>query len=155
MIREFEVLCVFSDGKLKHLNPEMFKHGLRQFGEGEEVLVTVSEVGVDHTGAQRRFFHGPVLDAFVRAGWTRAAAKAHLCLKFIPEEFRLPDGTIIIAPGHTTDLSRKRYSELIEASIQEAAEHLGETVQDADEYRARERARERASSERRQKGHAA
>ncbi len=145
MIREFEVLCVVSGGKLKHENPAMFVHGLRQFGDGEEVIVTVHEAGKDHTGAQRRYFHGPVLDAFVKHGWVRAAAKAHLCLTYIPEEFTLPDGTIIVVPGHTSDLSRKRYNELIDSSIEEAARELNEVVLDAEEWRASQREKQKRS----------
>lgn len=142
MIREFEVLVVKSNGKLKHANPAMFAHGVDMFGEGEEIIATFSEAGKDHTGPQRRFFHGPVLDAFVRAGYDRAAAKYMLCLEFIPEEFRLPDGTIIIAAGHTSDLRRKRYSELIDSSIQKAAE-IGQVVLDADEFKESQRKKER------------
>lgn len=71
-------------------------------------------------------------------GYRKQEAKDMLCLRFIPRDIRLLDGSIVRVPGHTTDLDREEYSELIDASIQLAAEE-GQVVKDATEWREAER----------------
>src|SRR5215831_14456369 len=132
--RAFTVLCTVSDGKLKLFDRAGFDRGLTQFGDGEELELHVEAIGRHRTHAQNAFFHGPVLQAFVNLGMTRADAKAELCLRFLPSEVRRLDGTVAIVPGHTSTLSIKAFNELLDSCIQLAAE-LGELIEDADRFK--------------------
>lgn len=135
----FSTLCTVSGGKLKLLERESFNEGLARFCDGEEIELTLETVAAKHTSAQRKFFHGPVLKPFIKHGWQRQEAKDMLAMRHIPQEVRMLDGTIIRMPGHTSALSRAAYNEFIEACIQDAATELCEVVDDADEWRRKQR----------------
>lgn len=140
--QSYSTLCTvrIKDGKkvLKIYDTVDFSDGLQPFGEGEELALTIETAGRKKTRAQEKFFHGPVLKALIRLGWRKQEAKDMLCLRFIPDEIRLPDGSFVRVPGHTSKLKVEEYSELIESSIQLAAE-MGEVVEDAAEWRAKHR----------------
>lgn len=133
---ELGVLCTIKNGKLKIFDRESFDQGLSQFGEGEELDLIIRPVGRVRTRAQEKFFHGPICKAFEALGYRKQEAKEMLCLRFIPQEIRMIDGSVAIVPGHTSKLKVEEYNELIEQSIQLAAEN-GQLVLDGGEWRAR------------------
>lgn len=129
-------------GKLKLLDKYEYDRGLERFMDGQELVLTLEEPEIHHSRQQEKFFHGPVLRAFMEhCGYRKEEAKAMLCLRFIPQDIKLMDGSIVRVPGSTAALGKKRYSELIEECIQLAAEE-GIYIKDADVWRA-DRERER------------
>lgn len=138
---EFSCLATKANGKLKLLDEGSFRQAWAEIGEGQEIELTFAEPALftKRTRAQEKFFHGPVLKAFMSLGMGKEEAKAVLCLKFIPREVHQLDGTIVIVPGSTSQLSKKEYSDFIESCIQQAAE-LNLYIEDADEWRKKHQA---------------
>lgn len=142
---ELGVLCTVKNGRLKIYDRDEFDRGLAQFGDGEELDLIIRPVGRIRTRSQERFFHGPVLKAFETLGYRKQEAKEMLCLKFIPQELRLIDGTIVLVPGHTAKLKVDEYNDLIEQAIQLAAEN-GQLVLDGGQWRAQQAQKARKAS---------
>lgn len=115
-------ICTVSNGKMKIYDREGFDRILAGYGDGEDLQLTIEEVGRKRTQAQNRFFHGPILTAFMSLGYAKQEAKDLLCLMFIPREVRQMDGTIVLVPGHTSDLKVEEFNGLIDSCIQLAAE---------------------------------
>lgn len=136
--RSFSALCTRHGRALRLVDERSFQRGLEQFGEGEELELFLDVVGEHYTRAQEKFFHGPILKAFMRLGYGKQDAKDMLALRFIPQEIRLLDGTIVRVPGHTSALNKKDYNAFIDDCIQLAAEQ-GEVVEDAEVWRAKHR----------------
>lgn len=132
-------ICTKANGKLKIFDREGMDAVIAQYGDGEDLQLTVEEVGRKRTQAQNRFFHGPICKAFGEVGYRPQEAKEMLCLRFIPKEVRMLDGSIAIVPGHTSELKVDEFNDLIDACIQLAAEN-DIYVQDAAEWRAKQRA---------------
>ncbi len=126
-------------GKPKIFDLEGFNAVLAAYGDGEDFQISIEEVERKRTAAQNRFFHGPILKAFEHLGYRQQEAKDMLCLHFIPREVRQLDGTVVLAPGHTSDLSVENFNKFIDACMQLAAEHDC-YIQDGAEWRARRRA---------------
>lgn len=135
----FSALVTHGGGKLRFLDGSWFSGIVAAFAEGEEIDLFMETASAKATAKQRRFFHGPVLKAFIGLGWEKADAKRELCLRYIPIDHHRPDGTVVTVPGHTSDLSVEEYDRLIESCIQLAAE-MGEVVMNADEWRESRRA---------------
>jgi len=135
MRQEYATLCTVSKGKLKLFDRTGFDQALTRFADGQELDLVISEPHVKRTSPQNRFFHGPVLRAFAELGWWPTEAKDMLCLQFIPATIRSLDGALVTVPGHTADLSKQQFNDLIEQCIQLAAEQ-GIVVQDGAEWRA-------------------
>lgn len=125
------------DGRAKIFDIQGFNSLLAEFGDGEDGVIHVDEAGRKHTRAQEKFFHGPVLKAFMREGRGKQEAKDMLCLMFIPHDILMLDGSIVRVPGSTSKLNVEDYNDLIEQSIQLAAEN-GQVVMDGAEWRARQ-----------------
>lgn len=138
MSRSVTCLGIKTNGKMKILDREGFDATFAEFGEGEEFNITLEEVGRKRTNAQNRFFHGPVLKAFMALGNGKQEAKDMLCLMFIPHDIHMLDGSIVRVPGHTAALSVEDFNDLIENCIRLAAEN-GQNVKDADEWRSERR----------------
>lgn len=133
-------ICTKNNGKLKIFDLEGFNAVLAEYGDGEDLQLHVEEVGRKRTQAQNRFFHGPILKAFMTTGLYQQEAKDMLCLMFIPREVRQLDGSIVKVPGHTSDLKVDEFNLLIDQCMQLAAEN-DIYIMDGDEWRA-SRARE-------------
>lgn len=144
MASSFSALVTIADGRLKFVDGSSFKALAALFGAGEELELFIEAASQKGTERQRRFFHGPVIKAFMNLGWAKQEAKDMLCLMFIPKEVRQVDGTIVLVPGHTSDLSVEDYDALIESCIQLAAEN-DQIVESADEWRARQQPRKGAA----------
>lgn len=127
-------ICTKNNGKLKIFDLDGFNAVLSEYGDGEDLQLHVEEVGRKRTQAQNRFFHGPILKAFMTTGLYQQEAKDMLCLMFIPKECRQLDGSVVNVPGHTSDLKVNEFNDLIDACIQLAAEN-DIYIQDADEWR--------------------
>jgi hypothetical protein len=138
---DFACLATKANGRLKVLDEASFKREWAAIGEGQEFEINFSESAHEpkHTRAQEKFFHGPVLKAFMSLGYTKEEAKAELCLRFIPMELHRQDGAIVTVPGATSKLGKKAYTDLIESCIQLAAE-LDIYIEDADEWRKKHQA---------------
>lgn len=107
---------------------------VEQMGDGEEIALTLDLPHIGRTRAQEKFFHGPILKGFMQAmDYAKQEAKDYLALLFIPVDLRLPDGTYVRVPGHTSALSKEDYSGFIEACIRHAAEH-DIYIEDASEW---------------------
>lgn len=131
-------ICTKQNGKPKIWDLAGFNAVLDEYGDGEDFQISIEDVHRKRTSAQNRFFHGPVLKAFDDLGWRKQEAKEMLCLRFIPHECRQFDGSIVLVPGHTSDLNVEAFNDLIEQCIQLAAEN-GCYVQDAAEWRESQR----------------
>lgn len=114
-----------------------FNEVLAQYGDGEDFHLHVEEPGRKRTRAQEKFFHGPVLKAFMTEGRGKQEAKDMLCLLFIPRDIKMIDGSYVRVPGSTSALNVEDYNDLIEQSIQLAAEN-GVVVLDGAAWRARQ-----------------
>lgn len=130
----FTCLCVVHGGALKLIDRGAFDLALAEFADGEEVELTIDAVGQRHTRAQEKFFHGPVLKAFAELGYRKQEAKDMLALMFIPKEVRQMDGSVVLVPGHTSQLTKSEYTAFVEQCIQLAAEN-GIVVEDSDQWR--------------------
>lgn len=137
--KAFSVFCTKVGHTLKLDDLANFQLSLSKFGDGEELELYIEAVGEQYTRKQEKFFHGPILKAFESLGYRKQEAKDMLCLRIIPQEVRLIDGTVVRVPGHTSALSKYEYSVLIEESMQCAAEE-GLYIKGADEYREEQRA---------------
>lgn len=129
-------ICTVTNKKLKIYDRGGFDAIIAAYGDGEDLQLVVEELGRRRTQAQNRFFHGPVLKAFMETGLYKQEAKDMLCLMFIPKEVRLMDGTVARVPGHTSDLKVSEFNDLIDQCIQLAAEN-DLYIEDADEWRKR------------------
>lgn len=132
------IACTFQGGKLKLFNREAFEKACYEFPDGFDGELIIQEVGKQRTSAQNRFFHGPVLKAFMELGYAKQEAKDMLCLRFLPQEVRTMDGDVVVVPGHTSALKVKEFNEFIESCIQLAAEN-DLYIEDADRWRAKHR----------------
>src|SRR4051812_30035367 len=103
-MNELAALCTVREGKLKLYDIASFNQALAQFGDGEDLDLTIKPVGRMRTRAQEKFFHGPVLKAFEPLGYRKDEAKEMLCLRFIPQEIHQLDGTVVVVPGRTSKL---------------------------------------------------
>lgn len=122
-------------GKAKIYDLDGFNAVLSEYGDGEDFQFSIEEVGRKRTQAQNRFFHGPILKAFMTTGLYQQEAKDMLCLRFIPREVRTFEGPVVLVPGHTSDLKVEEFNDLIEQCIQLAAEN-DIYIQDGAEWRA-------------------
>jgi len=129
------------NGKLKLLDKDGYALGLKQFLDGQALELHIEEESRKRTSAQNRFFHGPVLAAFQSLGLGQQEAKDMLCLRFIPRECRQLDGSIVLVPGHTSDLDVSEFNALIDECIQLAAEN-DVHVKDGAEWRASHQGRQ-------------
>jgi len=140
MSRTGTFICAKVNGKIKVYDREGMDAVLAEYGDGEDLQFTIEEAGRKRTQAQNRFFHGPILKAFMSLGYRQQEAKDMLCLMFIPQEVKQLDGRIVLVPGHTSALKVNGFNDLIDSCIQQAAE-LDLYIEDADEWR-RNRLRE-------------
>lgn len=129
-------ICTKVNGKLKIYDREGMDAVLSEYGDGEDLQLHIEEVGRKRTQAQNRFFHGPICKAFMSTGLHHQEAKDMLALMFIPKECRTLDGSIVIVPGHTSELKVEEFNDFIDACIQLAARHEI-YIEDGDEWRAR------------------
>lgn len=127
-------ICTKAHGKLKIFDREGMDAVIAEYGDGEDLQLSIEEAGRKRTQAQNRFFHGPILKAFMSTGLYKQEAKDMLCLRFIPREVRTIDGPIVLVPGHTSDLKVEEFNDLIDQCIQLAAEN-DIYIEDAAEWR--------------------
>lgn len=132
-------ICTKAGGKFHLYDREGFNKVLAAYGDGEDFQLHIEDVGRKRTLAQNRFLHGPVLKAFEAVGYRKQEAKDMLCLRFLPKEVRQLDGSIVLVPGHTSDLKVEEFNDFIDACIQLAAEN-DLYIADADEWRRQQRA---------------
>lgn len=133
-MRSGSFICTKHDGKLKIFDRQAFDAVVAEYGDGEDLQIEIEECGRKRTRAQEKFFHGPVLKAFEAFGYRKQEAKDMLCLRFIPQEVKLMDGSVVLVPGRTSGLKVQEYNDLIEQAIQLAAEN-GQVVLDGSEWR--------------------
>lgn len=129
-------ICTKANGRMKLFDREGFDAVLAEYGDGEDFQLHIEEVGRKRTRAQNRFFHGPIVKAFMTEGRHRQEAKDMLCLMFIPRDVRMPNGTIVRVPGHTSDLDVEQFNDLIDVCMQLAAEQ-DIYIMDGGEWRAK------------------
>ncbi len=155
IVEPLHLLCTKANGKLKVHDLAGMNDYIAQFGDGEDFDMMIEPAVLKGTTKMRRYFHGAVLKAYMKHGWRKQEAKDMLCLRFIPQDIRLPDGSTVRVPGHTSTLSKEDYIELIDASIQAAAEDVGEVVLDGAEWLAQRRQEQRDAAKKARKDTAA
>ncbi len=138
MTESYGCLCTVTgplgNRTLKMHDRPAFDRALNRFGAGEELNLEIRTMGRKRTNAQGRFFHGPILRAFMDLGYGKQEAKDMLMLLFCPLEITLPDQTVALVPGHTSALEVQEFNALIEQCIQLAAEN-GLVIEDVDQWR--------------------
>ncbi len=127
-------LCTKHNGKMKIFDKTGFDAAFAEVGEGEDLCLTLEDAGRKRTQAQNRFFHGPILKAFMSTGLHKQEAKDMLALMFIPQDVHLLDGSVVRVPGHTSLLKVEEFNDLIDACIQLAAENNID-IEDAADWR--------------------
>jgi hypothetical protein len=127
-------ICTVVNRKLKIYDLKGFNEVVAAYGDGEDLSLAIHPVGRVRTQAQNRFFHGPILRAFQTLGYHQQECKEMLCLRFIPQEIRRLDGTTVLVPGHTSDLTVEQFNDFIDSVIELAAE-LDIIIEDAAAWR--------------------
>ena len=139
------------NGDLAFVLPDGVRHAQirRAFKAGAALTVRVEEFQATRSGRQNRGFHAMVTPWAKERGWRIEALKQFLLKQvFGVLEFTDPKtGEVIevLAEPHTSSLSVAKFSELIEATLELAAED-GMFLTAPDEYRQqREKAMKRAA----------
>ena len=137
---QFSTLCTFRDGKLKLLDKSGFERGVAEFMDGEEIEATFSSVGEAKTRQQEKGFHAMI------APWAREEGHAIEDLKrdLLAEIFGLRehvdvvsgDVVKVLCEPRTSKLTKKQYNELIERTLDIAAD-CGHVLVAPSEYRQR------------------
>lgn len=122
-MKSFAALCTVREGKLKLYDRQGFDRALAQFGDGEDLELSISVPERKRTGPQNRFWHGVVIPAFAdHCGYRVEEMKEVLSLQLIPVTVRGFDGHETVIPGHTADLTVEQFNDLIERAQQLGAE---------------------------------
>lgn len=121
-MNEFSCLCTVSGGKLKLFNRELFEDAMQHFCDGEELELTLGPVDARHTRQQEKGFHAMI------APWAKEEGHAIEDLKrdLLAEIFGLREHTdvltgdvvLVLREPHTSKLSKKKYNELIERTLE-------------------------------------
>ncbi len=131
-------ICTKEHGKAKIWDRAGMDAVISEYGDGEDFVISIEEAGRKRTQAQNRFFHGPILRAFMETGLGKQEAKDMLALMFIPQDVHMLDGSIVRVPGHTSALKVEEFNDLIDSCIRLAAENEI-VIEDADEWRRKHR----------------
>lgn len=114
-IEFFETSACIATGKLKFSARELqrLQQAMTQFPEGF-VTLRVERAHRRRTDGQNRFWHGVVIPLFAEhCGESFDEMKRTLALELIPVETKRLDGSIVISPGHTADLTVAQFNDLI------------------------------------------
>lgn len=140
MTRTGTFLCVKTAAKPKIFDLAGFNDVLAQYGEGEEFQLAIEEMDAKHTRKQESGFHAMIMP------WARAAGHniADLKRDLLAEIFGTREHTdvlsgvvvLLLREPHTSKLSKKKYNELIERTLEIAA-RMGYVLEAPSEYRAR------------------
>jgi hypothetical protein len=137
-------LCTRANGKTKLYDRDGFDRACAQFGDGEDFEVTVGAIETDHTRQQEKGFHAMI------SPWAREEGIAIEDLKrdLLAEIFGLREHTdiltgvvvLLLVEPHTSKLSKKKYNELIERTLDIAA-RMGHVLIAPSEWRERHQER--------------
>lgn len=131
-MKAFSCLVTVRDGKLKLFDKRGFERSLAQFGDGQELDLTISEIDRKRTAQQNKFWHAVVIPLFSEhCGYELDEMKEALSLKLIPQTVRDMDGNEQIVPGHTSALTVKEFNDLIER-VQRLGAELDILIPDPD-----------------------
>lgn len=122
-MREFSCICTVRDGTLKLYNRELFQDAIRRtFGDGEELELVIREFEESKTRQQEKGFHAMIQP------WAKEEGHAIEDLKrdLLAEIFGLRehvdvitgDVVMVLREPHTSKLSKKKYNELIERTLE-------------------------------------
>lgn len=138
---ELAALCMVQNGKLKLFDLKSFSQQLAQFGEGEELDLTIRPLAVGRTRQQEKGFHAMI------SPWARAEGHTIDDLKrdLLAEIFGLREHVdvltsvvvMVLREPHTSKLSKAQYNELIERTLEIAA-RCGHELIPPSEWRARQ-----------------
>lgn len=119
----FETVGHIEGGQLKLSGRLVFDQAMRRFGDGP-VTVRVSALLTQRSHMQNRYWHGILIPIFMEhTGYSFEEMKDALALHLIPQEITdLATGEITKVPGHTSRLSKKEFTDLIERAQQLGAE---------------------------------
>src|SRR5262245_32771753 len=111
----YETMGVINHGKLELSGRRLFEEQMRRFPEGP-VVVTVKVAHPRRSNAANRYWHGVVIPLFAEhCGYDFDEMKDALALQLIPHEVvDLKTGEVRIVPGHTSALTSKEFTDLIE-----------------------------------------
>lgn len=137
---QFSCLCTVKGGKLKLFNRDMFDDALRRFGEGEELELSIGPVDERHTRKQEKGFHAMIARWAQEDGHAIEDLKRDLLAEIfgLREHVDVVSGQVIavLREPHTSKLSKTKYNELIERTLDIAA-RMGHVLEAPSEYRER------------------
>jgi signal transduction protein with GAF and PtsI domain len=148
-VNEFSCLGVVRNGKPALYSRELFEEMFSRLGEGEEFELSIGPVDEHHTRKQENGFHAMI------APWAKEDGHAIEDLKrdLLAEIFGMREHVdvitgevvLVLREPHTSKLSKKKYNELIERTLEIGA-RMGHVLEAPSEYRER---KEREASDRR------
>lgn len=126
MSRSITCLGIKTNGKMKILDRRGFNATFAEFGEGEEFNITLEDVEVRKTRLQERGFHAMIQPWAKEEGHNINDLKDDLLRAIFGEREHLNPITgqveMVLREPHTSTLSKTKYSELIERTLEIAAE---------------------------------
>lgn len=121
----FSALCTVRNGKLKLYDSVGFDAALRQFGEGEELELSIAQPEASKTRLQEKGFHAMITPWARKEGHAIEDLKRDLLAEIfgLREHVDIITGEVVkvLCESHTSTLSKRKYNELIERTLDIAA----------------------------------
>ncbi len=140
MSRSITCIGVKSNGKMKIFDREGFNATFAQFGEGEEFNITLEDVEIKKTRLQERGFHAMIQPWAKEEGHQIDDLKRDLLREIFGEREHMNpitgDVEMVLREPHTSTLSKTKYSELIERTLEIGA-RCGHVLVAPNEWRER------------------
>lgn len=137
--RTLSISCTVNGGRLKLFDRDTFDQGLRAFGDGEELTLTIEPTEQRKTRLQEKGFHAMIQPWAKAEGHRIDDLKRDLLRAIFGEQEHVNPLTrhveMVLREPHTSTLSKTKYSELIERTLEIAAE-CGHVLVAPNEYRA-------------------
>lgn len=145
MARTGTFLCVKTAAKPKIFDLAGFNDVLAQYGVGEEFQLAIEEMDAHHSRLQESGFHAMISPWAKEGGHKIADLKRDLLAEIfgLREHVDVLTGVVVLllVEPHTSKLSKKKYNELIERTLEIAA-RMGHVLEAPNEYK-RRKAKER------------
>lgn len=126
-------------GKLSLDFPTPFKKWIAKLAgtTGAEVVLFVADKAWLKTRQQEKGYHAMIQPLCAAKGWPIADLKRYFLAATFGVTKSLIDGKEILVEPHTSDLSKQQYSELIERTLEIAAEDFDTWLEAPSEWKAR------------------
>ncbi len=118
-------LCTVRDGRLKLYDLDGFNRALAQYGDGEDLELSIGQPDAHHTRKQEAGFHAMITPWAKDEGHDIADLKRDLLAEIFGTREHVDiltgDVVLVLCEPHTSKLSKKKYNELIERTLDIAA----------------------------------